>query len=61
MLLAIVAIFSTVPGHNFDTAVLAEAGKAFPVELNSINIYLLNLKSVGVALSASSLRNFPSI
>lgn len=49
MLLAIVAIFSTATGHSFDMAELAEAGKAFPVELQVL-LFLGFLVGLGVKI-----------
>ena len=49
MLLAIIAIFSTVPGHSFDMQVLAEAGKTLPLELQ-ILLFLGFLIGLGVKM-----------
>ena len=49
MLLAIVAVFSTAPGHSFDMATLAEAGKTFPVQLQAL-LFLGFLIGLGVKM-----------
>lgn len=49
MLLAIVAIFVTVPGHSFDMALLAEAGKGLPVETQAL-LFLGFLIGLGVKM-----------
>lgn len=49
MLIAIVAIFTTVPGHSFDMAVLAEAGKGLPVETQAL-LFLGFLIGLGVKM-----------
>ena len=49
MLLAIVAVFSTAPGHSFDMATMADAAKSFPVELQ-ILLFLGFLIGLGVKM-----------